>query len=141
MAPFSTDLIHLGMALALSVVQAVAPSDDAGVRAAIQAFADGAAQHDVSQLETALHPASVQFIMGPTLTRLERDAYLDLVRAKKLGGLPLRVDIQRVVITGRAAHADATFTSTAATLSHALSLVRAGDRWVIVSSVVAVVPK
>ena len=136
----------LALTLALSIATGIATGiaaqgDEDGVRTTIHSFADGVAGHDTALLERTLHAASVQFILGPTVTRLERDAYLDLVRAKKLGGQPLQVGIQRVTITGRTAHANATFTSSTATLTHALSLVRAGDQWVIVSGVVVATPK
>lgn len=111
-------------------------ADDAAVRAAIQAFADGAATQDVALLEATLHPASVQFVPGATMERLERDAYLDLVGRRRLGGLPLAVDVQQVRVHGDTAQAAAIFTSSAYALSHSLSLTRHDGRWTIVSTVV-----
>lgn len=111
-------------------------ADDAAIRAAIQAFADGAATQDVALLEAALHPASVQFVPGATMERLERDAYLDLIGRRQLGGLPLAVDVRQVSVHGDIAQAAATFTSSAYALSHSLSLARHDGRWTIVSTVV-----
>lgn len=117
--------------------QAAAPrADDTAIRAAIQAFADGAATQDVGLLEATLHPASVQFVPGATMERLERDAYLDLIGRRQLGGLPLAVDVRHVTVHGDTAQAAATFTSSAYALSHALSLTRHDDRWTIVSTIV-----
>lgn len=114
-----------------------APTDDAAVRAAIHAFAQGAAHQDVELLEAALHPSSVQFVTGAELDRMEYATYLDLVRTRQLGGQPLDVEIQQVAVRGDAAQASATFTSASYALTHALSLARAEGRWVILSTVVA----
>lgn len=111
-------------------------TDDESVRAAITGLAEGAARQDADLLDVVLYPTSVQFIAGPELTRMERAEYLDLIRSKKAGGLPLAVDIHRVAIAGETACADVTFTSSKYTLTHALSLAAADGRWVVVSSVV-----
>lgn len=134
----------LGLVTALltpAAAQAQSDADAGAVRAAIQAFADGAATQDVAQLERTLHPASVQYITGKEVRSVDRTTYLAAIRDKKMGGLPMTVAIQQVQVENGTAQAHATFSAAPFTLSHALSLVRVEGRWVIVSAVVSVIPK
>jgi Putative lumazine-binding len=134
----------LGLAAALlspTGLHAQSDADAIAVRATIQAFADGAATQDVALLERTLHPASVQYITGKEVRGVDRTTYLAAIRDKKMGGLPMTVTIQQVQVDGSAAQAHATFAAAPFSLSHALSLVKVEGRWVIVSTVVSVIPK
>jgi uncharacterized protein (DUF1786 family) len=132
----------LGAAVALSTPGALrAQGEGDAVRAAIQAFADGAATQDVALLERTLHPASVQYINGKDVRSVDRPTYLAAIRDKKMGGLPMTVAIQQLQVESATAQAHATFSAAPFTLSHALSLVKTEGRWMIVSTVVSVIPK
>lgn len=132
----------LGAAVALSAPGALRAQAEAdAVRAVIQAFADGAATQDVALLERTLHPASVQYISGKDVRSVDRPTYLAAIRDKKMGGLPMTVAIQQLQVESATAQAHATFSAAPLTLSHALSLVKVEGRWMIVSTVVSVIPK
>jgi hypothetical protein len=132
----------LGVAVALSTPRALLAQGEAdAVRAAIQAFADGAATQDVALLERTLHPASVQYINGKDVRSVDRPTYLAAIRDRKMGGLPMTVAIQQVQVESATAQAHATFSAAPFTLSHALSLIKVEGRWMIVSTVVSVIPK
>ena len=118
-----------------------AQAEAAAVMATIQAFAEGAAKQDVLVLERALHPAAIQFVAGNEIRGMDRPTYLAAIRDKKMGGVPLEVQLQQLHVEGATAQALATFSAAPFTLSHALSLVKSEGRWVIVSSVVRVLPK
>jgi Putative lumazine-binding len=131
-----------GLAAALPAISPVLAQAEAdAVRASIQAFADGAAAQDPALLERTLHPASMQYIAGPEVRSVDRPTYLAAIRDKKMGGLPMSVAIQHLRIDGNTAQAQATFSAVPFTLSHALSLVKVGGQWMIVSTVVRMIPK
>jgi Putative lumazine-binding len=143
---FSSTFSHLAACTGIVASILVPPMrppqpEDPAVRQTIEAFASGAATQDVVMLERTLHPLSVQFITGKEIRTVDRPTYLAAIREKKMGGQPMTVTVQSVQVDGGTASAKATFTAAPFVLSHSLSLVKTDGRWMIVSTVVTVLPR
>ena len=140
-------MFHHRTFAALAVVSTLAASsaapEDASehVGQTLEDFARGAADRDEDLLRRALHPSSRQYVPTPQgIQELDLETYLGLIRSGKIGGSPLRVELLEIRVDGDVAAAEAVFHGDSLDLKHTLSLVRDGERWRVLSTVVRIVP-
>jgi ketosteroid isomerase-like protein len=138
--------LRLGAVLLFALpLPARAQSDSTAIATTVRSFAAGAATRDMALLMSSLHPLATQLVRGREVTAIDRNAYLAGVTEKRIGGVPLTVELRYVHVRGDVAFAEATFSAPTMVLKHALTLMRIDDQWVIVTSIVtpqrpAVVP-
>ncbi len=109
----------------------------AAIRATITQFAQGADNQDVAALAESLHPEAQQFFLSPDgLVRLTVPAYLGMVEAKQIGGVPRDITIASIDVTAHIAQAKATFANDAMRLDNYVSLMQVDGEWKILSIVI-----
>lgn len=116
---------------------------ETSIEKAIEDFVKGGDTQDVAQLETVLHPefrTSVnQFKGADGVTVLNRDAYLGMIRDKKLGGTPRSFEVRYFKNYGHTASAELHMESSVLVFDNFLSLVqdKSGKWWVIADAATA----
>lgn len=116
---------------------------DQGIREAVSAFVKAGDAQDTEAAERVLHPEfRAVFAMGeqPEATLLGRDAYLGLLKAKKIGGDTREIRFGSTRRLGPIAVAQVTLNGQKARFSGALTLTRHDGRWKVVQDAVQVRP-
>lgn len=117
-------------------------TDSEAVNFAVHEFADGADAQDTAKVAKVLHAESMQYYMAPDgLKKIPQPVYLNLLKAKKVGGKPRTVKIHSVEVKGTIASAVATFDGGVASFDNLISLIKIKDDWQILSVVLRFVPK
>ena len=98
-------------------------------------FTQGAAERDTSRVASTLHPEARQFVAMPDgLQVIDRDSYLSLLSAGKIGGTATTRELLMVEIDGTRATARQTRDVGAFTLHDTISLMQVEGSWLIVSA-------
>jgi len=135
------EMMTMFMVMMGLTAQAGDVSSVTAIDSTLDAFTQGAAVRDVERVRGALHPSAHQYVQMPDgLQVIETDAYLELLKAGKIGGVPTTRLVSGVQITGRRAVAHQIRQTEALSLHDTVSLVQQDDQWVIVSVVVEVEP-
>lgn len=114
------------------------PTDAAeAIDAVLAAFTEGAAVRDLDRVRRALHPESRVFVPRPDgMQIIDRDAYLGLMEAGKVGGTPADRRLLQIEVDRAAASARQVRDMGAVALHDAVSLVRGPEGWMIACLVV-----
>lgn len=141
-------IIRIALALAFVVItrvpaEAQSAADEAGVRAAVEAYLHAHATGSAERLRDVFHPvANLYFVRGDTLAQRSGAAYLD-----GFDGTPPADEAQRrrwismVDVTGDAAVARVVLDYPNATLTDYFQLLRIGGEWRIVNKIFTSQPK
>ncbi len=114
----------------------------AEVSEALEAFSTAVAAGDADAAAPWLHPDSVQVVqMADGPMTLDAEGYLGLIRAGKVGGHAIELDITDVNVTGSVATASAVRLTGPYQLTDAVSLAQLDGRWQIVAMAVAAEPR
>jgi len=110
--------------------------------AAVQAFIDAGDARDTRSLERVLHDDfRVLARMPDGLKVMERSLYLDLIKAKKLGGVPRETNVHTVMLQGDLATVRGTLASAKADFDCTWTLARNGESWQVIQDAVVFRPK
>jgi hypothetical protein len=124
----------------LSTAAAIEPA--AAIDAVLEDFTQGAATRDTVRVGRALHDEARQYVSMPDGVQvMDKQAYLGLLAAEKIGGTPTVRERHGVEVHGEQAMARQTRDIGAMKLHDAVTLVRVDGEWQIVSVAVAVEAK
>ncbi len=131
--------LFLATALAFPAAAAAVEAGDETERAAVietlTAYARGADDRDAERVEGALHPESMQYLFaGDGIRAIDRQTYLGLLRAGKIGGKERSMEVEYVDITeGVSAFAKVQLRQEKRAFLHYVSLLKVDDTWQIAS--------
>ncbi|MFT5685344.1 MAG: hypothetical protein ACI8RZ_006295 [Myxococcota bacterium] len=110
------------------------------IDAVLADFTQGAAERDVERVESALHPEARQFVAMPDgLQVIDRESYLGLLSAGKIGGTATSRQLLMIEIDGSRATARQIRDVGALALHDTVSLMQVDGDWQIISAAIEVV--
>ncbi len=109
---------------------------------AVRAYLDAGDTHDVSALKRTTH-ADFRVVarMPDGLSVLDRDTYVSLIEAKKIGGSPRASSFTAVLNSGDLATVKGTLSSAAAHFDSTWTLARTDEGWKVVQDPTVFAPK
>lgn len=128
----------------LSMVFVSSPNEEKAVEQAVERFASGGDRQDAEALEKVLHEQFRVVLAQPSkdeATVMSRDQYLELIRAKKIGGVRRNVKVKWLEVRGDLAFAKAELSSEKASFDGLYTLAREGGRWRIIQDAVMFTPR
>lgn len=109
------------------------------IDAVLQDFVQGAATRDLKRVSRALHPEARQYVAMPDgLQVIETDAYLELLKAEKIGGTATTSTLHEFDVSGHHAIVRQTRDVGAFRLNDLVTLVEEDGAWRIVAVSVVV---
>lgn len=112
-------------------------ADKTAITAVIDDYSKGADTHDAERTGRALHENSWQHVFFPDGPRtFNKETYLQLIKAKRIGGDNRAVTIEHIDITeGTSASAKVILTGTERVFVHYIGLLKVSGQWYIMSTV------
>ncbi|MCA9664130.1 MAG: nuclear transport factor 2 family protein [Myxococcales bacterium] len=105
------------------------------LRALLAKYNSSAEHRDVGAMASVLHERyRLTVKMGAKLLVIDKKAYLNMLRAKKLGGEKRAMNVASIDVTGNVGHIKVRFTGRKARFVEYLSLLRDGQGWRILGS-------
>ncbi len=114
-------------------------SDQKEIKKLVEAFEAGTAKRNLEALEKVLHQDYTVMVnrMGgkPGMTVINRETYLKLLEAEKIGGVSYEIDINQISVTGHTATVDLLFKSEAVPNMHKYIFVVQNDedKWQVIA--------
>ena len=132
------------LALASFSNDAEAKSDEDAVKQAVKRYVTAGDQRDRAAFGGILHDQYRVVLTvgaGGGVSVMPKDAYLGLIRDKKIGGGVRRVDFEWARPTGNLAFAKAKLTSKDASFDSLFTLVKKGGQWIVIEDAVRFDPE
>jgi len=109
------------------------------IRSVIENYAKGADTRDTDLLEQSFHDQfRVVAVTGEGIQTIDKETYLALITAEKIGGVARELDIEWITAKGETAKAEVRLTANGTTFHDDLAFVREDGTWRIVNNVTRV---
>ncbi|MCB9762145.1 MAG: nuclear transport factor 2 family protein [Alphaproteobacteria bacterium] len=115
------------------------PHDD--IARTLHRWTEATAAQDADALAEVFHPAAVQVVVTPERELVLTTAdYLDMLRAKRIGGHAAQVVVHSVEAAGAVAAARVSRTTAKVRFDDAVSLLKVDGQWRVTGAAVTVTP-